>query len=73
MSTNQIIDYFNAYLKNNGITKAHISRKTEIPADTISKILRKERRLMADEFLEICTAINISPEIFRISDETKSA
>jgi plasmid maintenance system antidote protein VapI len=73
MSTNQIIDYFNAYLKNNGITKAHISRKTEIPADTISKILRKERRLMADEFLEICTAINISPEIFRINNETKSA
>jgi len=45
MSTNQIIDYLNVYLENNGITKAHISRKTEIPADTVSKIFRKKRKL----------------------------
>lgn len=73
MSTNDIVDYFNAYLKNKGIKQVYISQKTGIPADTISKILRKDRKLMADEFLEFCAAINISPEIFRIRNDTKTA
>lgn len=73
MSNNDIVDYFNVYLKSKGIKQVYISQKTGIPADTISKILRKGRNLMADEFLEICEAIEISPEIFRIEKDTKSA
>ena len=36
-----------------------------IPKDIVSKILKGDRRILADEFLKICSALNIDPNIFR--------
>ena len=55
----------NDYVKDNGIKQIHLSQQTGIPADTISRILRGERRIMADEFLEICFTLDINPLIFK--------
>ena len=55
----------NDYVKNNGIKQIHLSQQTGIPTDTVSRILRGERRIMADEFLEICFTLNINPSIFK--------
>lgn len=48
-----------------GIKRVHISERTGIPVDTISKILNNKRKLNADEFLIICTALDIDPNMFR--------
>lgn len=55
------------YVERNGIKQIYIANKTGIPPDTISKILNNKRRMMADEFLEICFALNIDPNIFKKS------
>lgn len=47
-----------------GIKQTFISERTGISLDAISRILRCERKVTADEFLKICKAIGISPEDF---------
>ena len=52
-------------INQNGIKQSHIAQKTGISADTISKILNGDRRILADEFLTICEALEIDPNFFR--------
>ena len=63
----------NDYVKDNGIKQIHLSQQTGIPADTISRILRGERRIMADEFLEICFILDVNPLIFKKPAATDAA
>ena len=44
---------------------AVLSEKTGLSADVISKILRSERKMTAEEFLAICDALDINPNEFR--------
>lgn len=53
------------FVETNGIKQIHIAEKTGLSADTISKILNGQRRILADEFLIICEQMNINPDIFR--------
>lgn len=53
------------YVREHGIKRVYIAQKTGLSADTVSKILNGNRRIQADEFLSICTALNIDPNIFR--------
>lgn len=53
------------YVSDNGIKQVYIAQKTGLPADTVSKMLKGNRRILADEFLLICTALDINPNIFR--------
>jgi len=62
-----INEKLNDYLKKRGMKQAYIVQKTGINADTISKILNGKRRIQADEFLSICFALDIDPNIFRES------
>ena len=62
-----INERLNDYVDKNGIKQSFIAQKTGISPDTISKILNGNRRIMADEFLDICTALNIDPNIFRVT------
>ena len=55
----------NEYLTENGIKQCFVAQKTNIPKDIVSKILKGDRRILADEFLKICSALNIDPNIFR--------
>lgn len=62
-----INERLNDYVTKNGIKQVYISQKTGISTDAISKMLRSERRIMADEFLEICFALDLDPAIFKES------
>lgn len=42
-----------------GITYSSISRKTNIPVNTISRSLMGKRKLLADELILICRATDI--------------
>ena len=53
------------YVSDNGIKQVYIAQKTGLPADTVSKMLNGNRRILADEFLVICMALDIDPNIFR--------
>lgn len=55
----------NEYVVENGIKQVYIAQKTGLTADTVSKMLKGNRRILADEFLLICTALDIDPNIFR--------
>ena len=61
-----INERLNEYVTENGIKQIHIAQKTGLSPDTVSKILNNNRRILADEFLLICTALEIDPNIFRI-------
>lgn len=63
----------NEYVTANGIKQIYIVQETGLSANTISKILKCKRRILADEFLTICTALNIDPNIFRVKPTNKSA
>ena len=60
-----INEKLNQYVTAKGIKQIYISQATGISADIISKILQGKRKIMADEFLEICSALNINPDYFR--------
>ncbi len=62
-----IINKLNEYIDEKGIKTAYISQQTGLTKETISDILKGNRRMLADEFLLICTALDIDPNIFRSS------
>ncbi|HZJ76003.1 MAG TPA: helix-turn-helix transcriptional regulator [Clostridia bacterium] len=61
-----INERLNEYVTTNGIKQSYVAQKTGLTADTVSKILNGNRRILADEFLLICTALAIDPNIFRV-------
>ena len=60
-----INEWLNAYVSENGIKQIYIAQKTGLTPDTVSKILNGSRGILADEFLLICSALNIDPNVFR--------
>lgn len=46
-------------IEDKGISYSSISRKTNIPINTISRSLMGKRRLLADELILICRAADI--------------
>lgn len=60
-----INEQLNKYVEEKGIKQSYIARETGLTADTVSKIMNGNRRILADEFLIICRALDIDPNIFR--------
>lgn len=52
------------YVHDNGITQKHIAEKTGISKVKISQMFNGNRKMMADEFVSICAAINKEPNDF---------
>ena len=59
------------YLNSNGIKQSHVCDETGIRRDTMWKILQGQRKITAEEFLCICDALNINPDVFRCSSTEK--
>ena len=68
MYINQML---NEYVTVSGIKKIYISKETGIDTNTISQILTGKRRILADEFLRICIALDLDPNYFRTVHSTK--
>ncbi len=60
-----IAEKLNEYVNKNGINQIYIAKKTGLTEDTVLQMLNGNRRILADEFLMICVALNIDPNIFR--------
>lgn len=60
-----IAEKLNEYVNQNGINQVYIAQKTGFAEDTVLQMLNGNRRILADEFLLICVALNIDPNIFR--------
>ncbi len=60
-----INEQLNKYVTENGIKQVHIANVTGLTQDTVSKILNGNRKMLADEFLIICEALSIDPNVFR--------
>lgn len=55
----RIRSFLAEYAADKGIKQTYIAQKTGIPVDTISKIFNGKRRILADEFIQICKALEI--------------
>lgn len=55
---------FNEIISQRGIKQAYICDKTGWSADKVSKILRSERKMTAEDFLILCNVLDISPAAF---------
>ena len=51
--------FLNDHIEKKGIKQRYISEKTGLSDDTLSKILKGKRKILANEFLAICRAIEI--------------
>ncbi|MCL2865543.1 MAG: helix-turn-helix transcriptional regulator [Lachnospiraceae bacterium] len=52
------------YLQDNGISQAHLSRKTLIKPDKLNLTLNENRRLTFEEYENICWALDLEPNVF---------
>lgn len=66
----KICIFLSDYATEKGVKQTYISQKTGIPVDTISRIFNGKRKILADEFIQICSALEI-PQV-RINALTNS-
>lgn len=52
------------YMDRNGIRQSFLCEKTGMSANAVSLALKGERNITADEFMSICTALNVEPNQF---------
>ena len=52
------------YLKENGITQVHLSRKAKIPTPKLNLALNGERKLTLGEYASICWALGVNTDKF---------
>lgn len=50
-------------IEEKGIKQAYICQKTGLSADIVSRILRGERKITAEEFLLICETLDLDPKL----------
>lgn len=61
----RVHEQLNSYVEERGIKQSFISEKTGMNKDLVSRVLRGDRKLQADEFLKICEVLDIDPNMFR--------
>lgn len=54
----------NNYLLENGIKKNHIAERTGITTNALSLALNGKRKLLADEYIRICDALEVPYDYF---------
>lgn len=59
-----IVNDLRKYIEEKGIKARTISNKIGIPEATIYNILSGKRKMMTDEFFNICDVLGISPDFF---------
>lgn len=61
------------YLDDKGITQAFVSEKTGMKAPILSATLSGKRRLLAEEYINICNALEVSADYFATSEDNKAS
>ena len=52
------------YLKEKGITQAHISKVTGIKKMKINSILSSKQKMLLEDYLKICKALDVPADFF---------
>lgn len=60
-----ISGHINTVINEKGLKQSFVANAVGISPDRFSKILNSNRKLLADEFLKICTVLDIDPNVFR--------
>ena len=63
----------NAFLINQGIKKKYVAEKTGISENALNLALNEKRRLLADEYIKICIALNVPFDQFVTETDRKTA
>lgn len=53
------------YIKERGITQAHICRETGLGSNAVSQLLKGERKITIEEYIAICDALSVPLDQFR--------
>jgi transcriptional regulator with XRE-family HTH domain len=72
----QLAQSINSYLVDQGIKKKYIAEKAKISENALNLALNGKRRLLADEYVKICIALNVPFDKFVTStsgDDGKAA
>lgn len=56
-------DELKVYIKSIGVKQSYLCEKTNIPADTVSRILNSKRNLTAEEYMLMCDVLSIDPRM----------
>lgn len=57
---NIIRSFLSELIDEKGVTLTHISRKSGLSVDLLSKSINGTRKISADEFIKICKALEVS-------------
>lgn len=69
-----IAENIGKYMKENGIKQTYVADKAGMTKQALSESLNGNRKLAADEYVAICTALNVSTDKFtQIESETVRA
>lgn len=63
----RINEMFNKIVTERGIKQTYIAEKTGWSNDKVSKLLRGALKMTAEDFLTLCSVLDINPSDFRIS------
>lgn len=66
-----VADTMKALIDSKGIKYSFIAEKTGLSADRISKVLNRQRRMLADEMISICEVTGI--QLSELAQEIKKA
>ena len=59
-----LYEKIDTYLKENGIKRTYVAKKAGISNATITAIMQGKRKLLATEYADICSALNVSLDKF---------
>lgn len=59
-----IVENIRSYMRENGIKQEHVANKIGMSKQTMSAILNGNRKLIADEYVDICNALGVSTNKF---------
>lgn len=64
-----VVDNINNYMRENGIKQKTVAEKSGISKCALSATLTKNRKLTADEYEKICTALGKEPNFFMTTQQ----
>ena len=61
----RVYERLNNYISEKGLKQTYVAEKSGLTADNLSKILNGNRKLTAEEFLNICKVLSLDPKEFQ--------
>lgn len=63
-----VYEEIRAYIEEHGLKQKAVAEKAGLSKQAMSESMRGTRRLTAEEYMSICRALNVSPDLFAAPD-----